>query len=171
MTQSEKALLAAAQAVRTIDPQTVIGWGVDADPENDPTWPMRNRAGDSGPDMDWERPPIQIPGVEILQSVEHLHQPAVVGTSTPPTGLSGQIRRQAFTLSEGQWGHWLLLMLADRVNMIEGVAGDLKRGRLPNPLVEGGLVKQAQAREAAVGTAAVIVVVTVATILLYRRRR
>lgn len=171
MTQSDKALLAAEQAIQTIDPQTVTGWGVDADPENDPTWPMRNRAGDSGSDMDWARPSVQTPGVEILQSVEHLHQPAVVGTSTPPTGLSGQIRRQAFTFSEGQWGHWLLLMLADRINMVEGVAGDLKRGRLPNPLVESGRVKQAHAQQAAIGTAAVVVVGIVATIALLRRRR
>lgn len=171
MTQSDKAMLAAEQAIQTIDPQTVKGWGVDADPENDPTWPMRNRAGDTGPDMDWERPPVQTPDVEILQSVEHLHQPAVVGTSTPPSGLSGQIRRQAFTFSEGQWGHWLLLMLADRVNMVEGVAGDLKRGRLPNPLVEAGWVKQANARQAAVGTAAVVGLAVVAAVALYRRRR
>ena len=116
MTQSDKALAAALTARPTIDPSTVVGWGVDADAENDPTWPMRDRSMDDGPGMNWTRPSLQQPEVEILQSVEHLRRPAVVGLSTPPSGLSGSIRRYAFRFSESEWGHWLLLMLADRIN-------------------------------------------------------
>lgn len=38
--------------------------------------------------------------VEILRSVEHNRLPAVLGTSTPPRGLSGRLRRIAFGYSE-----------------------------------------------------------------------
>jgi hypothetical protein len=156
MTQSTRARSAAEDATRpTIDPATVIGWGVDADVENDPTWPMRDRSKDDGPGLNWDRPPLQEPDVEILQSVEHERLPAALGTSTPPRGLSGVVRRQAFAFSESQWGHWLLLMLADRIDSVEGVLQDLGRGRLPNPLVEMGLVKASRSRESALVTAAV----------------
>ncbi|HEY0101983.1 MAG TPA: hypothetical protein VGB60_00765 [Brevundimonas sp.] len=173
MTQSQQAAAAAAQAEAEprIDPATVVGWGVDADPENDPTWPMRNRANDDGPGMNWTPPETQHTEVEILQSVEHVRRPAVVGQSTPPSGLSGVIRRGAFRLSESQWGHWLLLMLADRVNTVEGVVDDLMRGRAPNPLVEMGIVKQSRSRESAIATAAVIGLVAVALVSVARRRR
>jgi hypothetical protein len=74
-------------------------------------------------------------------------------------------------LSESQWGHWLLLMLADRVNTVEGVVDDLMRGRAPNPLVEMGIVKQSRSRESAIATAAVIGLVAVALVSVARRRR
>lgn len=175
MTQSAKAAAAAAQAAPVgqplIDPATVTGWGVDADPDNDPTWPMRDRAGDDGPGMNWTPPRTQDADVEILQSVEHLRRPAVIGQSTPPSGLSGLMRRAAFRFSESQWGHWLLLMAADRVNTVEGVLQDLSRGRPPNPLVEMGLVKRARSREAAVATAAVAGLMVGIVLVLARRRR
>jgi hypothetical protein len=171
MTQSDKADAAAADAHPRIDPATVLGWGVDADPENDPTWPMRDRSKDDGPGMNWTRPPQQQPDVEILTSVEHKALPAALGTSTPPSGLSGSLRRQAFRFSESQWGHWLLLMLADRVNTVEGLLQDARRGRMPNPLVEMGVVPQSRSREAALGTAAVAGFAVAAIVLLLRRRR
>src|SRR5690606_38036375 len=100
---------------RGADPATVPGWGVDADPENDPTYPSREREkGDrSGK---WSRRPPQDVELEVLQSIEHKQRPAVVGTSTPPSGLSGALRRLAYRKSESNLLHWLLLLGADRVN-------------------------------------------------------
>lgn len=175
MTQSDKAAKAAAGAPEArhprIDPLTVLGWGVDADPENDPTWPMRDRSKDDGPGINWTSPAAQASDVEILQSVEHLRRPAVVGQSTPPSGLSGALRRVAFRFSESQWGHWLLLILADRVNTAEGVLEDFRRGRAPNLLVEMGLVKRSRAREAAAATLALVGLTALGLALLARRRR
>ncbi|HZV83684.1 MAG TPA: hypothetical protein VFF48_01745 [Brevundimonas sp.] len=173
MTQSTQALAAAAEAETRprIDPADVVGWAVDADAENDPTWPMRDRSRDDGPGMNWTPPETQHTGVEILQSVEHLRRPAVVGQSTPPSGVSGVIRRAAFTFSESQWGHWLLLMLADRINTVEGVLDDLLRGRAPNPLVEMGIVERSRSRESAIATAAVLGLVAVGVVTVVRRRR
>lgn len=122
-----------------VDPSTIPGWGVDANPDNDPTYPMRNRSEDRGLGATWDRPTVQATDVEILQSIEHLRQPAVVGTSTPPSGLSGVIRRAAFRWSESNWLHWLLLMGADRVNVVEALVDDLAHARLPNIPAEMGI--------------------------------
>lgn len=124
---------------RAIDPTTVNGWGVDADPRNDPTYPYRDRSGDTATNMTWERPPLQPPVVEVLRSIEHNRLPAVFGVSAPPKGLSGMIRRTAFTYSESDWRHWLMLLGADRINVAEGVADDLSRGRIPNLPAEMGI--------------------------------
>jgi hypothetical protein len=126
---------------RRVDVQRdeIPGWGVDADPKNDPTYPMRDRSKDDSPGRNWEPPTFQDTDVEILQSIEHVRRPAVFGTSTPPSGLSGVIRRAAFGYSESQWARWLLLMLADRVNAAEGLAQDLGRGRLPHIGRESGM--------------------------------
>ncbi len=123
---------------RALDPSTIPGWGVDADPDNDPTYPYRERDKDdhSG---EWARPPVQHTDVEILQSIEHKRRPAVVGTSSPPSGLSGMMRRGAFRYSESHWAHWLMLMGADRVNMVEGIVQDLARARIPNIPAEMGM--------------------------------
>ncbi len=169
MTQSTRAKAAAENARTRIDPATVVGWGVDADIENDPTWPMRDRSKDDGPGLNWDRPPLQQSDVEILQSVEHERRPAAFGTSTPPRGLSGSIRRRAFAFSESQWGHWLLLMLADRIDSVEGLMDDVKRGRVPNPLVETGMVKASRSRESAVLTVAAAALGLVAVTWLVRR--
>ena len=120
----------------------IIGWGVDADPNNDPTYPMRNQLGDRGLTRQWNRPAVQQPHVEILQSIEHVRQPAVVGTSTPPKGLSGRLRRLAFRWSESNWLHWLhwlILLGADRIDVVEGVLSDLRQGHIPNIPAEMGI--------------------------------
>jgi hypothetical protein len=122
-----------------VDTSTIPGWGVDADPRNDPTYPMRDQSGDHGLTAAWDRPALQQPDVEILQSIEHIRRPAVVGTSAPPSGVSGTLRRVAFRWSESNWLHWLLLMGADRINVAEGIVADLSKGHVPNIPGEMGL--------------------------------
>lgn len=127
-----------------IDPNQVLGWGVDADPENDPTYPMRDVSSDGGGGRDWQRPTLQPESVELLQSTEHNRRAAVFGTSVPPSGLSGMIRREAFKRSEGKWSHWLMLLAADRINVVEGIGDDLLRGRVPNIPAEMGMRAEMQ---------------------------
>ena len=121
-----------------VDVSGIIGWGADVDPENDPTYSYRDRSADdhSG---EWTRPAQQYPEVEILQSIEHKQLPAVFGTSSPPKWVSGMMRRAAFRWSESHWAHWLLLMGADRVNMVEGLVDDLAHARVPNIPKEMGI--------------------------------
>jgi hypothetical protein len=115
-----------------IDPSQVKGWGVDADPKNDPTYPMKKRNNGEHAGYSWTRPPQQPTDVEVLHSNERPNFSATVGTSTPPSGLSGMLRRFAFKYSESSYGHWLPLMLADRIGVVEGALEDLKHGHVPN---------------------------------------
>ena len=115
-----------------IDPSQVKGWGVDADPENDPAYPMKRRNDGEHAGYTWGRPPQQPETVEVLHSNERPNLTAVFGTSAPPAGLSGMLRRYAFKYSESSYGHWLPLMLADRVGEVEGVLDDLGHGHVPN---------------------------------------
>lgn len=155
------------------DMSHIKGWGIDADPENDPTYPMRQRTNDNHQGYNWQRPTQQLSGEEVLHSIERPNVTAVYGTSVPPAGLSGMVRRCAFRYGEGSYAHWLLLLLADRVNSIEGIADDLWHGRLPNTCAEKGVKAQWQydkktvLKKAAVTT----VVVTGALYWLTRRHR
>ena len=48
------------------------------------------------------------------------------------------LRRFAFRFSEGSSAHWLTLLLADRVNVVEGIVDDLSHGHIPNLIAERG---------------------------------
>jgi hypothetical protein len=116
----------------------IKGWGIDADPDNEPTYPMKHYNGDDHKRLNYDRPVQQLETVEMLQSNERPALSATFGTSSPPSGLSGQLRRFAFRYSEGKWNHWLMLLLADRVNMVEGIIDDMKHGHFPNIIAERG---------------------------------
>ena len=148
-----------------VDTSKIPGWGVDADPENDPTFPMRDRSEEDRTGPGWQGPPQQQVDVEILQSIEYNRRPAVVGTSTPPSGLSGMIRRTAFRFSESDWTHWLMLMGADRINVVEGVIQDLGRLKVPNIPAEMGIRSELEHNRA--GFAKKVAVGAVAGLLVY----
>jgi hypothetical protein len=145
----------------------INGWGVDADPENEPTYPIKHYTGDDHQRLNYERPPLQPATVEVLHSNERPNLTAVFGTSTPPSGWSGAIRRKAFEYSESNWGHWLLLVAADRVNAVEGIVDDLKHGHVPNIFAERGWKAEWQhnprglVKKVAVGVAVTAVVIAV----------
>src|ERR1700712_1407436 len=123
-----------------IDISKINGWGIDADPENEPTYPMKNYTGDAHQRIHWDRPALQESTEEILMSTERPGLPAVYGTSVPPSGVSGVLRRMAFKYSENKYRHWLPLLLADRINAIEGIFSDLAHGRIPNVYKEKGWI-------------------------------
>jgi hypothetical protein len=122
-----------------IDYKNIPGWNTDADPENEPTYPIKKWTGDDHKRSNWQRPPQQKSDVEILHSNERPNLSAVFGTPFPPSGLSGVLRRQAFKFSESEYGHWLTLLLADRINMVEGIVDDLRHGHIPNIFAEKGM--------------------------------
>ncbi|GEO04590.1 hypothetical protein AAE02nite_22540 [Adhaeribacter aerolatus] len=124
----------------TKDYSHIKGWGIDADPANDPTYPMKPHRSDAEQTgYSWDRPTQQPVDIEVLKSIERPNVSAVFGISSPPTGLSGMIRRFAFKYSESSYGHWLPLILADRVNIVEGVLDDLMHGHVPNIFAEKGM--------------------------------
>jgi hypothetical protein len=119
-------------------PKNIPGWGVDANPENDPTYPMKERNGADYQRFNYDKPTQQPLDVEILHSIERPGVSRVFGTSTPPQGLSGMIRRYAFKHSESTYMHWVPLVVADRVNVVEGIIDDLAHGHIPNIFAEKG---------------------------------
>lgn len=151
----------------------IKGWGVDADPENEPTYPMKKYNGDDHERLNYERPPQQPMNVEVLHSNERPGLTAVFGTSVPPSGLSGMIRWFAFKYSEGSFGHWIPLILADRVNIVEGIIDDLKHGHIPNIFAERGWKAdwKYNRKGLAKKAAAAVVIAAVAAAFLSRKNK
>jgi hypothetical protein len=160
---------------RKVNAEQVPGWGIDADPENDPTYPMKTHVAGEHKRYNPEqpsRPDQQSEHVEVLHSNERPNLAAVFGTTVPPSGLSGMIRRAAFNFSENSYGHWLPLMLADRVQMVEGVVEDLARGHIPNVFSEmGWKADWKYNRKAVITKVAVGSAVAVGIFALLRSRR
>lgn len=152
--------------------QHIKGWGVDADPDNDPTYPMKKYTGDDHLRLNYDRPPMQLSDVEILQSNERPGITAVYGTSTPPSGLSGKIRRYAFRYSEGSFGHWIPLLIADRVNMVEGIIDDIRKGIFPNIIAERGWKAEwKHNRKGVIKKAAFVALMATAAFIIVSKRK
>src|SRR5687768_15601365 len=118
--------------------ERIPGWGVDLNPQDRPAVPKEN-FNPGGTGAHWDFPDRQVPRWPREKSSEHQFLTPVFGTSCPPKGLSGVIRRYAYEYSEGRARHWLLLMLADRVDVLESVVRDLLRGRPDNLVAEYGV--------------------------------
>jgi hypothetical protein len=118
--------------------KNIPGWGMDMDPKNEPTYPIKNYTGDDHMRSNYEKSTLQPIDIELLKSNERPAYSAVFGTSVPPSGLSGMIRRYAFKHSEDRYRHWIPLIIADRVNAFEGILDDLRKGSLPNVFHERG---------------------------------
>jgi hypothetical protein len=117
---------------------TIKGWGSDLDPKLRPGVP-RDKAPEIGVEYLYPPIPQQVPHVKIHKSTEHARLTPVFGTSCPPSGVSGAIRDFAYKYSEGRLLRWMSLMLADRVNVVEGIVADLSHGHIPNIPKEMGL--------------------------------
>ena len=126
-----------AQAPQTLE-RAIPGWGVDKDRNNRPAVPMEkfdlNATG-----AHWYFPERQRPSYPREKSTEHKFLTPVFGTVCPPRGISGLVRRFAYNFSEGRTAHWFLLLLGDRIDVLESTVIDLFRGRLPHPIAERGL--------------------------------
>jgi hypothetical protein len=111
----------------TIDRSHIQGWGVDLDPADRPAVPKERKPPRLDPPPHWTTPEQQPQRVEILISTERPRITPAFGTTLPPSGLSGMIRRRAFHHSENNIRHWLMLIAADRVNVVEGMIADLRK--------------------------------------------
>ena len=119
--------------------EEIEGWGADLDPADRPAVPKeRNPPRLEG--VHWEYPEQQPVRVEILHSTERPGLTPVFGTAVPPSGLSGVIRRRAFRHSENDLRHWLMLLAADRVNVVEGLIADVQESPRSRRVAAGVLV-------------------------------
>ena len=118
-------------------PPNIQGWGADLDPAVRPAVPME-RTPPRLANVHWEAPAQQPHTVKVFHSTERPGLTPVFGTTVPPSGVSGLIRAGAFRYSENDLRHWLMLLFADRVNVVEGVIEDLAHGHVPNLFREMG---------------------------------
>ncbi len=117
----------------------IPGWGVDLDPKDRPSVPML----DFDPDLNgahWDFPERQPEKWPRERSIEHKFLTPVFGTSCPPRGLSGVMRRYAYRrYSEARAAHWLILLAADRVDAVESHLRSFASLRRDNPITETGV--------------------------------
>lgn len=92
--------------------------GVDT-PDRRPGVPMEYAAHPSPDDAI----PRQQPRAKVLMRSDLDGLTPVFGTAQPPRGLSGALRALAYRIPDHHRSHWVALMLADRVDVIEHGAG------------------------------------------------
>jgi len=90
-------------------------WGVDLDPSRRPGVPMER---EPRPWPNTRFPPERQPGEPAapMHGRPNKTMPPVFGTSTPLKGVSGAVRKFAYSLPDHYPSHWLLMMLGDRVD-------------------------------------------------------
>ncbi|MCW2675002.1 MAG: hypothetical protein JWR70_42 [Modestobacter sp.] len=120
----------------------IPGWGVDLDPADRPSVPKLQFHEDlSG--AHWEFPERQPERWPRERSIEHAFLTPVFGTACPPHGLSGVIRKFSYRrYSEGRAAHWLLLLLADRVDAWESHLRSFATLHPDNPITETGVLSE-----------------------------
>jgi hypothetical protein len=120
----------------------IPGWGVDLNPEDRPSVPklqlQEDRTG-----AHWDFPERQPEKWPRERSIEHKFLTPVFGTSCPPKGVSGALRRHAYRkYSEGRAAHWLLLLAADRVDAWESHLRSFATRRPDNPITQTGVLSE-----------------------------
>jgi hypothetical protein len=149
----------------------IPGWGIDADPENDPTYPMKHWNGADHERLHYEKAPQQPVDIEVFHSIERPTVTRVFGTSAPPSGLSGIIRRKAYKYSESRAAHWMMLIMADRVDVVQGIIGDLRRGIVPNFFAEAGWGAEWKYNRKKLIRKIAVRVITVAAVVVWMSRK
>jgi len=96
----------------------VAGSGSDASPDRRPGVPMENEPPRPVGAAHWQEPERQPDPGNILKRKGLEELTPVFGTAIPPRGLSGVMRRFAYGFPEHSNVHWLVLLLADRIDAI-----------------------------------------------------
>jgi hypothetical protein len=149
----------------------INGWGADLDPAERPAYP-KERTPPRLEGVHWEQPEPQPETVKVYHSTERPGLTPIFGTSVPPAGISGKLRDYAFRHSENDVRHWLVLLAADRINVVEGLADDLLHGHVPDIAAEMGLKSEWRFnRGGAIRKAALAVLVLAAAAHCVGRRK
>ncbi len=120
----------------------IPGWGADLDPKDRPSVPkLRWQEDRTG--AHWDFPDRQPEKWPRERSIEHEFLTPVFGTSCPPRGVSGALRRYSYRgFSEGRAAHWLLLLAADRIDAWEHHARSFLTRRPDNPITQSGVTSE-----------------------------
>ena len=96
----------------------IHGWGADAPLENRPGVPEELDPPHPFGNMSLGAPAQQTRGEPSVKSTWRPLTP-VYSSAVPPRGLSGLIRKAAYRLPDYKARRWMLLLLADRIDVIE----------------------------------------------------
>ena len=119
----------------------IPGWGADLDRADRPSVPKERAPSLNG--AHWDFPERQPESWPRERSIEHAFLTPVFGTSCPPKGLSGVMRKVAYKrYSEAKAAHWLLLLAADRVDALESTLASFATLRPDNPVTESGVLSE-----------------------------
>jgi hypothetical protein len=101
-------------------------------PVRRPAWADVDRDPARRPGVPWLRePPRPFPNTRFpperqegtptapMHNRPNKQLPPVFGTAVPLKGLSGVVRRLAYTLPDHEPGHWMIMMLGDRIDSWE----------------------------------------------------
>jgi hypothetical protein len=148
----------------------IPGWGSDMDRARRPAVPMERRPPRLESAHVHELAPQALRS-EVLHSSERPGVTPIFGSPLPPRGPSGWLRRLAFGYSENDLRHWLVLLFADRVNVVEGLVDDLAHGHVPRLYAEtGGRAELKHNPAGAAKKAAALALVAGAGYLMWKRR-
>jgi hypothetical protein len=150
--------------------QAIPGWGSDLARENRPAVPME-RTPPRFIHVPEGQPVQQAQTVEVFCSPERPGITPIFGTAEPPKWVSGAIRRMAYKLPENDLRHWLMLIAADRVNMVEGIVEDLAQGHIPNVLGEMGIRSELRHNPAGLVRKALVATAVVGGVMMLLNRR
>ncbi len=119
----------------------IPGWGVDLDPRDRPAVP-KERFDQNLSGAHWDFPERQEEKWPHERSIEHKFLTPVFGTSSPPRGFSGLMRKFAYRYSEGRSAHWLILMAADRIDAVESHLRSFLTLHPDNPITATGVLSE-----------------------------
>ena len=119
-----------------LNDEPIVGAGVDAKMEDRPGVPMEKDPPAPAGLAHWAEPQRQRDPGTILkrQGLEQLTP--VFGDTIAPKGISGLLRKAAYTLPEHYVSHWFLLLLSDRVDAVESNPAALA---VPLAMAAGGI--------------------------------
>jgi hypothetical protein len=106
-----------------MNPQDIKGYGYDADPSRRPGIPRET----SPRPLPHAKPPQRQqtrPAFTRTARTDRKMTP-VFGSAQPPKGLSGAMRSFAYKYPSHLRRHWMLLLMADRVDVMEHRVGTL----------------------------------------------
>jgi hypothetical protein len=92
--------------------------GVDKDPRDRPGVPRETKPHRL-PHSHWKEPPQQAGPRAALLGLPR--RTPVFSAALPPRGASGLVRRIAHRIPDHRVSHWMLLLLADRIDVVESL--------------------------------------------------
>jgi hypothetical protein len=94
-------------------------YGSDLPGSERPGVPMETESRPLTPSVHWREPEKQSPNRRVTKRRELAQLTPVFSSALPPRGISGMLRRAAYRIPETHAQHFLTLMLADRVDVLE----------------------------------------------------